>query len=269
MGKLKVTPYNTQSPLIPIIVVPGFLTKDEQQWGEFIARKTFHPVYHINWESFSNSSFDTEKHFLDPIINFDIDALPVYYFTSNRPYKQQQESLRAIKKTSLAISLWNKACLEADFVTASMINFLNKNFNDKPFILLGHSLGGRIVSKISRGISTTNLLATIVIAGAIDDKEFNNITRSKDHIPSMGYINFHSKKDSILSMLYRAATFYRETPVGMVRSNGNRVINKQFALGHSEYPRDFWFSVELSNCIHAIQKIYDEELAPSRPLVVG
>lgn len=244
MSNHRPTTFNPKSKRVPIIVVPGFLTANDEQWGAFVAKATGHPVHLLNWESFSNSKM--LAHAFKSI------------FTRGW-----------LSSLTTPVELWKKACKEVDKVILSISNYITDNFHNTPFILLGHSLGGRIVSEVTFLIDNKNLLSTIVIAGAINRLDFDTITRSKDHIPSIGYINFFSQNDKILSNFYRAASLYQETPIGMVNSNGQRVINKVTDLGHSEYLTNDYFRRELSKCIYSIQSIYESDLAPSRPIVVG
>lgn len=237
--------FNADSKLIPIVVVPGFLTKNDEQWGACVAKLTRHPVHLLNWGSFSVSNI-----FFQPIkIGWPAFTIP--------------------------LKLWVKALKEADNVAYSMADYISEKFSDTPFILLGHSLGGRIVSEITfimnsvEEVKNPNLLSTIIIAGAINNFTVEINSHSSDDIPSMGYINFFSRKDQVLSKLYRAATLYSQTPVGIVNADGCRIINKETELGHSDYLNDLLFRFELARCIRAIQNIYVEELAPSRPLVMG
>lgn len=237
--------FNPKSKRVPIIVVPGFLTAKDEQWGSFVANTTGHPVHLLNWESFSNSDFF-------------LQFLKTGIFALTSP-----------------VTLWVKAIKECDKVIFSMLNYISENFSDSPFILLGHSLGGRIVSEMTLTINSVdelrnqNLLSTIIIAGAINSFDVEITDYSSDDTPSMGYINFFSPNDKVLSKLYRTATTYNETPAGIVSVEGRRIINKQTTLGHTDYLNNQSFRQELNRCIYAIQTLYENEVHPSQPLVLG
>lgn len=124
--------------------------------------------------------------------------------------------------------------------------------------MLGHSLGGRIVSRITEHVKTNNLISTIVLAGAIGKDDFVNITKSNNEIPVMGFINYHSNQDQVLKKLYTLVNLRSAPPVGLDRSNGSRVIERDSSWS-LEVINNGW-NWTILNMINRIQNIHDTEM---------
>ncbi len=252
----KVKTFNMNSKKIPIIVIPGFMTADDDEWGRYIARTTKSPVYVIDWSSYNK---------LD-IVKNRTTTTSFSSLISTTAITKILIGLGVVLTAAFArrlYHLWSKACENADIVASILAKEISEHNNNEPFILLGHSLGGRIVSNITDKINNENLMCTITLAGAISKTEFNKITRSKDKIPAMGYINYHSDSDEILKKIYRVANSSDEKPLGLDRSNGYRVIERKYRLGHKDYLNNGQLGIDLREMITRIQYIYDTEIKPS------
>lgn len=259
-----VTIFNSHSKRIPIIVFPGFLTAGKYEWGQFIATATHHPVYFINWLSYSPISILTSQSsfekYLDEIDLYNLVGIRIYTLTRPNLFP-----LNILARYTSIISnpnrLWNNACNNINELVSEfsklICDFIDE---DEPFILLGHSLGGRIVSEISKNITNPNLLCTITLAGAIGEKKFRENLKNNNKIPSLGYINYHSDTDYILSKIYHIAELFDSTPIGIKEINMKRVMNRYVNLGHNQYVNNNELGRDLRMMINGIQYTYDNNI---------
>lgn len=83
---------------------------------------------------------------------------------------------------------------------------------DRPIILIGHSLGGRIVLKTSQYAKSNNILQTFAFAPAVLETEcdFSIISCNNTSQPAI----FYSKNDLILNYLYRLGERTKALPLG-------------------------------------------------------
>ena len=261
INSFEVKHYNANSKKIPIIVIPGFMTEGDNEWGRFVARKTSNPVYIINWKSFKKwDIFTSQSKFVD-LFNESDKYKAAQIWAATNPRLNYSPLLITLSVLTSPVRLWFQACKQADLISFVLAKEISKNIgDDEPFILLGHSLGGRIVSRITEHVKTNNLISTIVLAGAIGKDDFVNITKSNNEIPVMGFINYHSNQDQVLKKLYTLVNLRSAPPVGLDRSNGSRVIERKFFLGHQSYLNNDELGSDLRLMVNRIQNIHDTEM---------
>lgn len=76
----------------------------------------------------------------------------------------------------------------------------------------------------------------------------------------MGFINYHSNQDQVLKKLYTLVNLRSAPPVGLDRSNGSRVIERKFFLGHQSYLNNDELGSDLRLMVNRIQNIHDTEM---------
>ena len=106
--------------------------------------------------------------------------------------------------------VWKKAVENADSVAENVHQWLG--LIDRPIILVGHSLGGRIVLKASAKARRHNVLQTYALAPAIQEEDcsFNKIRAHVEHKPAL----FYSENDFVLNIAYRMGEMTFTQPLG-------------------------------------------------------
>ena len=114
---------------------------------------------------------------------------------------------------------------------------------DRPIILIGHSLGGRIVLKTSQYAKSNNILQTFALAPAIleTDCDFSTICSNNTRQPAV----FYSKNDLILNIVYRIGERTKTLPLGYagIKEKNNQGLVHSFnaskwngkKMGHNGY----------------------------------
>ena len=140
-----------------------------------------------------------------------------------------------------AMSTWKKAVEIADQTAENPDAWLSAI--NRPTILIGHSLGGRIALQASRFTKSTNILQTYALAPAIleDDCDFTQVNAN---IKGKSVV-YYSENDAILNFLYRAGELTLTQPLGFtgVQKKKHRSDIQSFnvstwkghEMGHQDY----------------------------------
>jgi hypothetical protein len=134
---------------------------------------------------------------------------------------------------------WKTSFYETCHVASSLAEIL-ENTKDEQFILMGHSLGGRIVRHTLAALETSNLVSVAyVFAGAVssEDEEWVDILEKHTELK---LINCMSMKDVVLKSAYKAGTLWDHEPAGLaeIMDNHPHTLNldvTEYASGHTEY----------------------------------
>lgn len=135
---------------------------------------------------------------------------------------------------------WKSAFFETRHVALSLSEYLEQNSDFTQCILMGHSLGGRIVRHTLNELTTANLVSVAyVFAGAVSSQEDQWQDVFEKH-PELKLINCMSMKDSVLKSAYKAGTLWDHEPAGlapvMVRHTHTLNLDvTEFASGHSDF----------------------------------
>ena len=140
---------------------------------------------------------------------------------------------------------WTKVVELADKTSVNCESWLS--MFDRPVILIGHSLGGRIVLKTSQYAKSNNILQTFAFAPAVLETEcdFSTICSNTRSQPAV----FYSKNDLILNIVYRLGERTRTLPLGYagIKKKNNQGLVHSFnaskwhgkKIGHFDYTSKF------------------------------
>ena len=109
-----------------------------------------------------------------------------------------------------AMDVWKKAVANADSVAENAHQWLG--LIDRPIILVGHSLGGRIVLKASAKARRYNVLQTYALAPAVQEEDCN-FNKIRAHVQGKPAI-FYSQNDWTLNIMYRMGEMTFTQPLG-------------------------------------------------------
>ncbi|NOH81479.1 DUF726 domain-containing protein [Vibrio sp. RE86] len=138
------------------------------------------------------------------------------------------------------IGHWKTSFHETRHVSVSLAKYLESEEQFENCILMGHSLGGRIVRHTLNELSSANKVSVAyVLAGAVssDNEQWHSIFEKHDRLK---LINCMSKKDYVLKSAYKAGTLWDHEPAGLssVMEANENTVNldvTEYAPGHTDY----------------------------------
>jgi len=221
---------------IPIVIAPGFLTENQEDWLTYIEERIKAPLIYVKWRSSSITRM-TQKSLISLLPSL---AIPII------------GSYRVPALLSTIYSSWSNAAKEASLAGRDLSRVLNDIWDDDDkAIFIGHSLGVRVITEAMRTLKYDNVLTSISIAGAIDSEEYEKRIVAINSKRSIKHTNMYSDNDAILKWLYRIGELnYKKDPIGLVRCDLDNVINYKSSIGHTEYHEKYIFSktiVEIYN----------------------
>ena len=206
-----------------VIFIDGFLNKDNinfNSWDNIIMNNKFihNPKYYLKWDS------KNLQDFASTLIKHQLTRAFIPY-----------ASIAYIG--SIIKNPWVDAIAES----VKVANILAKKLNDKKkYILVGHSLGARVIFNLLTILSNSNRLNLIddvyLYGGAVDNNSFK--WKKASQAVNNNIYNFYSKNDAVLSYLFKIASFFSESPIGITKVKINNIKNIDVSLrvnGHCEY----------------------------------
>lgn len=207
-----------------LLVVSGFLTENDMSWFNKIKTGCDLDVRHYEWESANLlsilSSNIANKWRLYTLIPLRMSPL---LSSISIPFKVRQAWYNA---TRAAVNNGDKL--------AHIINEIYDK-EKRNVIIMGHSLGTRLINNALAYIKNDNILLTISMAGATPITSYTENIMKMIHGSKMGHLNIYSAHDKVLNKIYPLVESV--TPIGVreVRFRPARVINWNWDIGHTEY----------------------------------
>ncbi|HCK1602981.1 TPA: DUF726 domain-containing protein [Escherichia coli] len=207
-----------------LIVVSGFLTENEISWLNRIEAGCDLDVRYFQWESANLlsilSSNIANKWGLYTLLPL---RTPPLLSSISIPFKARQAWYNATKA-----SVNNRDKL------AQIINEIYDK-EKRNVIIMGHSLGTRLINNALPYIKNDNTLLTISMAGATPITSYTENIMKMTYGSKMGHLNIYSEHDKVLNTIYPLVESV--TPIGVreVRFRPARVINWKWDIGHTEY----------------------------------
>lgn len=222
---------------VPIVIAPGFLTEDQQDWLTYIEKRINAPLIYVKWRSSS-------------VLKITQNALLTFLPSLAIPYIG---TYRIPSILSCMFSGWSNAAKEASLAGRDLSKIINDIWDDEiKAVFLGHSLGVRVITEAMHTLNHDNVLTSISIAGAIDTEEYEKRLSGIKTKRRIKHINMYSDNDAILKWLYRIGELnYKSNPIGLIRCDLENVINYKSSIGHTEYHKNHAFS-------KTIIELYDE-----------
>ena len=228
-----------------IVTINGFLSQQSetiQDWRRGVDKYyADHAWYHVNWEAKRLTDLGTKVLQLG-------GSGALYYVlreVAKKASKQAAKKLAAPFAVGDVIALgtnpWHIALIKADQTGILLADILGRCKN-KSFILMGNSLGARVVCRTLQTLSMTqysNVEDVHLLGGAVDNDP--NIWSQCISAIKGRLSNYYSDNDDVLKYLYTAGTFFASYPVGrhpiLGIDNVTNIDVTKHVAGHMEYKR--------------------------------
>ncbi|EGR2227376.1 DUF726 domain-containing protein [Vibrio parahaemolyticus] len=219
--------------LTDVIVVNGFLSETESDVSDWLSLlgEVYHSntVHHFNWEASSklkvlndSATGDLFKAVID--LGFDgVTAKGVLSFV--------------LSAYNVGRVPWQSAIDSSEMAGRTLARYLDKQ--DKQFILMGHSLGARVLYHCLKSMVSKDKVTTAILLGGAVDEETGWGELLEKH-SKMSIYNCHSDNDLVLKHLYPVKDG-ESSPIGLKPINidlPDRLRNIDMSimkLGHMEY----------------------------------
>ncbi len=234
----------------PVIFINGFLTQKDKNLSDWESQLKIlypkNPWYHVRWESKRLLSLTVPagktvvtRHAVIKVSSFLIKNVRRVSGLSLLPFA----CFEAIQNP------WHVAMSKAERTGILLADILARSRNEK-FILIGHSLGARVIFYALRALGTkeqTYVDTVHLLGGAVGSGVGDKNKKGWKHCKKAVQNNIHnylSAKDGTLSKLYRIANLniFRSNPIGISEIKGvNGIINHdvtEYVSGHRKYKKN-------------------------------
>jgi len=230
-----------------IITINGFLSgkKEEVSHWENSIDKIYpnNAWYHVNWEA--KKLADIGKFIIKKAGTEAVKEalLEVAKKATAQAGKQLAPAYTVAQVIALATNPWHTAMVKAEQTGVLLADIL-KRCNQQDFILIGHSLGARVIYNCLSTLATTknkNIHSVHLLGGAIDN-DSTYWTCAQEAVKYKIY-NYHTKDDLILKYLYSVGTFFSSSPIGRNTIHASKVKNinvSGYVNGHMDFKQNFY-----------------------------
>ena len=125
---------------------------------------------------------------------------------------------------------WHTAMVKASMTGILLADLIARTKRRSGFILMGHSLGARVVYYALQALSTKadkkQFIRDAYLFGGAVGQDREGWTAAASAVKGSIY-NAHSERDSVLGVLYQTANAFQSSPVGMgpIESDADNVVN--------------------------------------------
>ncbi len=145
----------------------------------------------------------------------------------------------------LADNPWHKAMYKAEMTGVLLADILARTDNENGFILLGHSLGARVVFYALEALGTREdkpiVESAYLLGGAVGCEPKDNWNIAAGAVKKEIY-NVSSKNDQVLRIAYKTANVFLSNPIGLSPIEHSDIINidaSVYVSGHTAYKEKF------------------------------
>ena len=237
-----------------IICIDGFLTEEDKKsqdvWIESLSK--LYPnntIYYVKWESKRLHELAKNFCYIGGSLLVRKKAINIALSASKEAAKKLTPIGRIFSVFELLKNPWSIASLKAYETGALLADIIART--DKQYILIGHSLGARVIYACLASLKTKDscfIQDVHLLGGAVNNQCIENSDHAKgvnwdklDQVVSGKIYNYYSKKDSVLKLLYKAVESLRfdfGNPIGRNKILNSRIINidvSSYISGHTEY----------------------------------
>ncbi len=233
-----------------LIFINGFLSQkntDAADWLDATKEKyANNPAYLVTWEASSMCYFGKLAA---------AQAGPKAVETAVRSLMSRQTwSTRSIKHplrwlsfvTGLLGNKWHGSMVKAQMTGLILADLIARTEHKDGFILMGHSLGARVIHSLISALSTTDhvyIKDVFLLGGVVDGTKADTWDQIAQAVDGNIY-NIYSERDDVLALLYRGASAFRSQPIGIreIRTSGSNIYNfnaSSFVEGHMKHKERF------------------------------
>jgi len=213
-----------------IIYINGFLTEkdeDTRDWRSGIRGGCKdYPWYHLKWDSKNLSE-------LGKMIAVDGEA--ARQFAKKLAKKMAKKAGSKLNPLTLGFLLsdlisnpWHTAMVRAAMTGILLADLMARTKNQE-FILMGHSLGARVIYYALATLATKEtpiVRDAILLGGAVGSRDTKGWENAARAVKGCIY-NCFSKKDLVLKYIYQGANFKISQPIGYqpIVSSSNKIVD--------------------------------------------
>lgn len=230
-----------------VITVNGFLSQRgeaHETWTAGIDKHyPGHEWYHVEWEAKNLASLGSLC-----VAGASTEALRAILMqaaklASKQAAKKLGGPATVAQLLTLSTNPWHVALVKAE-KTGTLLADILQRCDRQRFVLLGHSLGARVVYSCMQTLATTDrkrIAGVHLFGGAVHNDAGYWKAASRSLAPKATIHNYHSDADLVLRHFYSIGTFFQSDPIG--RHPIHRVAgvsNHNFrskGIGHMDYKR--------------------------------
>ena len=225
-----------------LIFINGFLSQKNQDptdWINAVSDKyPSNPYYYVNWGA---SSLYQAGSFIGKKIIIELVKRGSILFAQRLNPLNWAQTV-----ATLFGNPWHASMVKASMTGILLADLIARTNNPDGFILMGHSLGARVIYYLLCALATKNsspIHDVFLLGGAVDRKDtkgWKDATRAvKGRI-----INCYSNNDSTLKFLYQGANALLSSPIGLgdIEVSHDKIVNKDVTsiiAGHMQYNENF------------------------------
>lgn len=244
----------------PLVFINGFLSEKDQDcsdWANAVrARFAGHPWYYVRWESGALSSLGHLATSVGSASKLSAWAGKAASRASRRAASMLRPLTWSTWLARLLRNPWHTAIAKASQTGVLLADLLSR-VEDTDFILMGNSLGCRVVYYALSALSTRStrqgrcIKDVYLLGGAMDGGDRKGWRAAAKAIKGKIY-NCYSGKDRVLRYLYRPANAWLSRPIGLgpIAYAAKKIANwdvSDIVAGHMEYKASF---AEILDRIH-------------------
>ena len=233
-----------------LIFINGFLSQknqDSSDWVKAVSDKyPSNPYYYVNWESSS-------LYKMGSLIGKGVGGAAFKKFIvelmkrGSKSFAKKLNPLNWVQTVSeLMGNPWHTSMVKASMTGILLADLIARTNNPNGYILMGHSLGSRVIYYLLCALSTKKTLQindVFLLGGAVDRKDTEGWKNAIKAVNGK-IVNCHSNNDSTLKFLYQGANALLSSPIGLgdIEVTDNKIINKNVTSiigGHMEYKEKF------------------------------
>ena len=227
-----------------VITINGFLSQGEENpsdWEQVIpAEYESRAWFHVNWEA--KNLLKLGGLVASNVVKGTFEGM--VKVAASKASKKAAAKLSPVARVMdvmlLSTNPWHVAFVKAE-KTGIVIADILRRCEGEHFILMGHSLGARVIHNILCSLATTDMQIVEevhLLGGAVDCDE-KSWMFAKRSVSGKIY-NYYSDHDDVLRYLYKVGTFFSSTPVGRNPINGDpeEFVNinvSSLVSGHMKY----------------------------------
>ncbi|MCF6147140.1 MAG: DUF726 domain-containing protein [Candidatus Kuenenia sp.] len=233
-----------------LIFINGFLSQknqDSSDWVSAVSEKyTTNPYYYVTWESGS-------LYKMGNLMGKGVGGTAFKKYITKLMKQGSRSFVKKLNPLSLASTIseiignpWHISMVKAQMTGVLLADLIARTNNIDGFVLMGHSLGARVIYYLLEALSTKNISPindVYLLGGAVDRKDIDGWEKALKAVNG-NLINCYSSNDNTLKFLYQGANALVSRPIGLgdIEVIDNKLINKDttsIIAGHMKYKEIF------------------------------
>jgi hypothetical protein len=233
-----------------LIFINGFLSQKNQaptDWVNAVSEKyPSNPYYYVNWES--SSLYKMGSLIGKGVGGAAFNKLIIELM--KRGSKSFAKKLNPLNWAQFLAELignpWHSSMVKASMTGILLADLIARTNNPDGFILMGHSLGSRVIYYLLCALSTKKtkyINYVYLLGGAVDRKDTKGWNEAIKSVKGK-IVNCYSNNDNTLKFLYQGANALYSSPVGLgnIEIPHKKINNKDVTSiisGHMQYKVNF------------------------------